>query len=323
MDSKILEPTEHISQNERHPQTHCRALDRSLSLEQGYLKNLKSIFTKIFLSRAINNNTAVLPTTLEAKAMLPMIFAALIGLLTVNYKINGHGNLVPWALFPQPTFTFFTIIIMISFYFTVIGIILEKTFHRITGVLNVISFVCIVLGVTVLLWALIPNSISWIPWFFFACTIVAVLGVFVYGQFTDKSSTLSSTASLEIWVLSRETQSGSPCWIFVSKQFFSPGPTQRLLMFQSHVISIYYVRWQFHVLYCWVYFLYSRLIRLIDLLVVVHLHNIWASHLWSHMHMEHLNMTWREPLKSKLLLYWHCEVPSPMPSGMCDSHVVF
>lgn len=130
--------------------------------------------------------------------MLRIGLVALIGLLSVTYKINGDGNLVPTTLFHQPTFTFtfFLIIIMVVFYFAAIGVVLEVPFPKITKVINIISFVLIVLGVTVLLWALIPNSVRWIPWIFFACAVAVVFGVLVHGRFTDKSSALKSTASL-------------------------------------------------------------------------------------------------------------------------------
>ena len=72
-----------------------------------------------------------------------MGFTALIGLLGASYKINRHGNIVPTALFHEPTitFTFFLIIIMTIIYFIAIGMILEKACPRIAKVLNVISFI--------------------------------------------------------------------------------------------------------------------------------------------------------------------------------------
>eukprot|EP00268_Persea_americana_P067451 TRINITY_DN9299_c1_g1_i1.p1 TRINITY_DN9299_c1_g1~~TRINITY_DN9299_c1_g1_i1.p1 ORF type:complete len:236 (-),score=17.10 TRINITY_DN9299_c1_g1_i1:295-1002(-) len=161
--------------------------------------HLKSILTKIFLSRPINNNqTPIYPDAIEAKTVLILGFTALLGLLGVSYRINGHGNIVPTALFHKPTntFTFFLIIIMMIIYFAAIGMMLAKACPKIAKVLNVISFVCLLLGVTVLLWTLCPRSINWIPWTFFACTFVAAFGVTVYWRFTETSSTLSSTVSL-------------------------------------------------------------------------------------------------------------------------------
>lgn len=179
---------------------------------------LISILGKIFPSRPINNhNTTRYLATLEAKEILAMGFAALIGLLSVSYRINGHGNLVPTSLFHQPTCTFFLIIIMISVYFPAIGIILEKASPMTTKVLNAISFVCIVLGVTVLLRAFVPRCVSWIPWIFFACTVVAAFGVIVYGPLKHRRSTLRSTTSLgspafppiEVWILLRDIEDAS------------------------------------------------------------------------------------------------------------------
>ncbi|KAJ8637142.1 hypothetical protein MRB53_011409 [Persea americana] len=80
-----------------------------------------------------------------------MGFTALIGLLGASYRINRHGNIVPTALFHEPniTFTFFLLITTTIIYLAAIGMILEKACPRIAKVLNVISFVYIVLGVTV------------------------------------------------------------------------------------------------------------------------------------------------------------------------------
>lgn len=160
---------------------------------------LKSILTKIFLSRPTNNNqTPIFPDIPKAKIVLILGFTALFGLLGVSYRINGHGNIVPTALFHKPTnaFYFFLISIMMIIYSSALGMMLPKDWSRFAKVLNVISFVSLLLGVTVLLSTLCPRSINWIPWTFFTCTFVAAFGVTVYRRFTERSSTLSSTASL-------------------------------------------------------------------------------------------------------------------------------
>ncbi|XXG55260.1 hypothetical protein AAC387_Pa03g2964 [Persea americana] len=129
--------------------------------------------------------------------MLRIGFTGLIGLLSVSYKINGNGNIVPTVLFHQPTntFTLLLIVFMVIFYLAAFGLALEKAFPKITEVFKIISFVFLVLGATILLWALIPKNICWIPWIFFACTAAVVFGVLVLGRLTDKSSALKSTAS--------------------------------------------------------------------------------------------------------------------------------
>lgn len=136
----------------------------------------KPILLKAFVFHS-NKNHSTNPTTLEVKTILTMGFSAIVGLLSVTYTINSHGNLVPTALFHQPTFTFslFLIIIMTIFYAAAIGVILQKPLPKVTKVLNLISFVFLVLAVTVMLWTLIPNHLSWVPWIFFACTVIATL----------------------------------------------------------------------------------------------------------------------------------------------------
>ncbi|KAJ8637141.1 hypothetical protein MRB53_011408 [Persea americana] len=157
----------------------------------------KSTLTEIIQSRPINNSTSIYLTTLEAKSMLRIGFTGLIGLLSVSYKINGNGNIVPTVLFHQPTntFTLLLIVFMVIFYLAAFGLALDKAFPKITEVFKIISFVFLVLGATILLWALIPKNISWIPWIFFACTAAVVFGVLVLERFTDKRAASKSTAS--------------------------------------------------------------------------------------------------------------------------------
>ncbi|KAJ8637146.1 hypothetical protein MRB53_011413 [Persea americana] len=129
--------------------------------------------------------------------MLRIGFTGLIGLLSVSYIINGNGNIVPTVLFHQPTntFTLLLIVFMVIFYFAAFGLALEKACPKITEVFKIISFVFLVLGATILLWALIPKNISWIPWIFFACTVAVVFGVLFLERFTDKRAASKSTAS--------------------------------------------------------------------------------------------------------------------------------
>ena len=152
----------------------------------------KTILTKIIQRQPINNSTSIYPTTLEPKSMLRIGFTALISLLSVTYKINGNGNLIPTALFHKLaiTFTLFLFVFMVIFYLAAIGMVLEEAFPKITKVINIISFIFIVLG------APYCYGPCWIPWIFFACTAGVIFGVLVLGWFTDKSSALKSTASL-------------------------------------------------------------------------------------------------------------------------------
>lgn len=121
----------------------------------------------------------------STKAIFAMGFMAVVGLLSVSYTINRHGHLVPTALLRQPplSFGFFLAIIMIIFYCAAIGMIVQEVFPLVFRVLNLIAFVLLVLGVTVLLWSLIPNYFCWVPWLLFSCTVMAALGVMIHERF--------------------------------------------------------------------------------------------------------------------------------------------
>lgn len=189
---------------------------------------MKSILTEKFLSGPINNSqTPVYPDVLKAKTVLILGITAMITLLGVGYRVNDHGNIIPTALFDKPanSFYFFLFILMMIIYSSALGMMLPKDCTGFAKVLHVISFVCLLLGVTVVLSTLCPRSINWIPWTFFTCTFVAAFGVTVYWRFTERSSTLSSTASLgssyrppiQVWILLREIDNTSWWKFFVQK----------------------------------------------------------------------------------------------------------
>ncbi|KAL5974422.1 hypothetical protein ACLOJK_031087 [Asimina triloba] len=117
-----------------------------------------------------------------AKVIIVMAFSIVVGLLSVNYTINGKGNLTPANLFSgRPmSFGFFLVVVLVTFYVAVIAMIIRPVMPLVAKVLNIIAFVCVVLGVTVLLWALLPGSFSWVPWIFFGATILISLGVIAY-----------------------------------------------------------------------------------------------------------------------------------------------
>lgn len=110
---------------------------------------------------------------------------AVVGLFSVRYKTNPHGSVPTTDLFFQPPMSFglFLAIVMMIFYFAAIGMIIKEVFPLVFRVLNLVAFVLLVLGVTVLLWALIPNSFCWVPWLLFSCTVMAALGVLIYERF--------------------------------------------------------------------------------------------------------------------------------------------
>lgn len=134
------------------------------------------------LSPNLRKRTPRHPST---KAIFAMGFMAVVGLLSVSYTINRHGHLVPTALLRQPplSFGFFLAIIMIIFYCAAIGMIVQEVFPLVFRVLNLIAFVLLVLGVTVLLWSLIPNNFCWVPWLLFSCTVMTALGVMIHERF--------------------------------------------------------------------------------------------------------------------------------------------
>ncbi|XP_058115037.1 uncharacterized protein LOC131258028 isoform X2 [Magnolia sinica] len=120
-----------------------------------------------------------------AKVIVVMAFTSVVGLLSVSYTINGNGNLIPATLFSgRPvSFGFFLLVVMVTFYISIIAMIIRPVLPLIAKVLNIMAFVCVVLGVTVLLWAMLPKSISWVPWIFFSFTILIAFGVIVYEWF--------------------------------------------------------------------------------------------------------------------------------------------
>ncbi|XP_058115039.1 uncharacterized protein LOC131258031 [Magnolia sinica] len=124
-------------------------------------------------------------------AIIALGSTIMVGLLGLNFPINGDDSKhSPTALFRQHPMSlcFFVVIGVATFYFTAIGTILCRFRPNIARTLNLIALVLVVLAVTVLLWALLPNKFGWVPWIFFAATILAASVVQAWEWATQKST---------------------------------------------------------------------------------------------------------------------------------------
>ncbi|KAF8378522.1 hypothetical protein HHK36_029865 [Tetracentron sinense] len=120
-------------------------------------------------------------TTKWAKIIIIMSFTGVLSLIGVSYYIN-NGKLIPEAPFKQhsASFLLFLIVLMIIFYIAIIGIVFGEELPVMGKTCNIISLVLFILSFTVLLWAFLPQKLSWAPWVLFAVTISAILGVLSY-----------------------------------------------------------------------------------------------------------------------------------------------
>ncbi|XAR65335.1 hypothetical protein NMG60_11009424 [Bertholletia excelsa] len=110
------------------------------------------------------------------KGAIGLSFSAVLALLSISFTVT-NGKLHPEELFREHTTSYLTflIAIMTTFFTAVNGTILMEDFPNVGRACNLLALLGVILSYTVLLWVLLPKEFNWIPWPFFAFTVITLI----------------------------------------------------------------------------------------------------------------------------------------------------
>ncbi|XP_038724416.1 uncharacterized protein LOC120015959 [Tripterygium wilfordii] len=110
------------------------------------------------------------------KTLVTMLFTITITMAGSVWAYDGKGDL-KLNSFPFHSFFF---IVMLSFYVSLIGIIISNRFPSVARGLYVVAFLCIILSLTLLFGAILPDVMDVVPWIFLAVLTVLVISLVLY-----------------------------------------------------------------------------------------------------------------------------------------------